>query len=136
MKTKKESYPPVHIGTSFMLVIFIILCMIIFAVLSLSSAHKDYEYSLKSARRASEYYAANNLAEEKLAEIDTFIESGNVVPSGSIIEFTVPVNDTELLQIILNIKPEQTPHYTIAAWKTIPTEEWTGETSLPVFRNE
>lgn len=43
MREKKTTYPPINIGTSFMLVIFILLCMVIFSVLSLSSAVKDYE---------------------------------------------------------------------------------------------
>lgn len=132
MKIKKQTYPPVHIGTSFMLVIFIVLCMVIFSVLSLSSAYKDYEYSQKNAKRAKEYYEANNLAEEKLAEIDALIASGDIDSANSVIEFTVPVNETELLQVSLNIHPEQTPHYKITTWKTISTLEWSGNSSLPV----
>ena len=43
--------------------------MVTFAALSLSSAQKDYEYSLKNADRISAYYKASNLAEEKLAVV-------------------------------------------------------------------
>ena len=49
--TKKHVLPPVNIGTSFMLVTFIILCMVIFSVLSLSSAIKNQTYSQKNADR-------------------------------------------------------------------------------------
>ena len=38
MKPKKNSYPPVNVGSSFMLVILVILCMVVFAMLSLSGA--------------------------------------------------------------------------------------------------
>ena len=41
METKKQKYPLINMGTSLMLVIFIILCFIIFSTLSLSSSLRD-----------------------------------------------------------------------------------------------
>ena len=129
MKQKKISYPPIYMGASFMLVIFIILCMVIFAVLSLSAAAKDYEYSQKNAHRTIEYYTANNLAEEKIAEIDRTLQPDS---SGNI-EFAVPINDSEILKVILEVHPQDTPRYTILSWKQISTAGWSGDQTLPVL---
>lgn len=73
MKPKKKSYPAVNIGSSFMLVILIILSMVIFAVLSLSSALRDARYIERKAERTADYYQANNAAEKTLADIDQIL---------------------------------------------------------------
>ena len=95
MKTKKNSHPPINIGTSFLLVIFIVLCMVIFAALSLSSALKDYEYSKKSAQRTNAYYEACNQAEEIFAQI---VQSDSTEEK---IEYTVPIDEDEILHVVL-----------------------------------
>lgn len=131
MKIKKTSYPPVTIGVSFMLVIFLILSMVIFAVLSFSTAQKDYNYSQKYAALTTEYYTASAKAEEKLAEIDQEIKNGEITEST--IEFTVPINDSKILQVVLKVHPEQSDRYTITTWKQITTTTWEGDESLPVL---
>lgn len=57
-------------GISLMLLIFLSLCMMIFALLSLSGARADEKLSRKSADRTSEYYAAVTQANKLLALID------------------------------------------------------------------
>ena len=44
-KKRPDSMPGFQIGTSYLLVIFIILCLVIFAALALSSALRDQSYS-------------------------------------------------------------------------------------------
>ena len=134
MKPKKFSYPPLQIGTSFMLLIFVILSMVTFAVLSLSSSIKDYEYSQKNAKRTQEYYEASNLAEEKLAEIDLAIKNNEI--SKEIIEFTIPINDNESLQIVLKSQPQEIPRYSIITWKQLSTKEWSGDQTLHILGSE
>ena len=50
--------------------VFLILCLVIFATLSLSGALRDYEYSKKAADKTTAYYAADTKAVHILAEID------------------------------------------------------------------
>ena len=127
MKDKKFSYPPVQIGASFMLLIFVILCMITFAVLSLSTSMKDYEYSVKNSEKTIQYYTANNIAEEKMAEI---ISSETTEKT---IEYQVPINDNEALEVVIMIQPDKNTKYSIVTWKQISTKEWTGDEKLPVL---
>lgn len=72
-KEKRQSYPGSQIGTSFLLVVFIILCLVIFATLSLSGALRDQEYSKKAAAKTTAYYAADTKAVHRLAEIDALL---------------------------------------------------------------
>lgn len=66
----KKNSPIVNIGSSSMLVIFLILCLVTFSVLSLSSASSDYNFTKRIAERTTDYYSASNTAEELLNELD------------------------------------------------------------------
>ena len=127
MKEKKSSYPPINMGTSFMLVIFILLCMVIFAILSLSSALRDYDYSKQKADRIKSYYEACNEAEEIYANIET---EGHTEDS---IEYSVPINENEHLQVILKRRSDTENNYFIHSWLQISTKEWTADPTLPVL---
>lgn len=75
MKDKQKSYF-VNIGSSSLLVIFLILCLVTFAILSLSSARSDYSFSERLAEHKEEYYEASERAEMIVAEIDAVL-AGN-----------------------------------------------------------
>ena len=53
-ETKKFGF--VNIGTASLLVAFLTLCLVAFAMLSLSTAKSDYEFSKKLAERTTAYY--------------------------------------------------------------------------------
>ena len=71
---KKKNFSITNIGTVSLLMIFIILCMVTFAALSLSSAAADHRFSQKMADHSKEYYKASGQAETKLAEIDHILD--------------------------------------------------------------
>lgn len=62
-------------GTSMVLVILVLLCLVTFTVLSYATASADYSTTKESADYVSEYYTALSNAEEKIAEC---IEEGYV----------------------------------------------------------
>ncbi len=72
MKDKQQSYF-VNIGSSSLLVIFLVLCLVTFAILSLSSARSDYSFSEKMALHKQEYYEASERAEIVVSEIDEML---------------------------------------------------------------
>ena len=127
MKSRKTSYPPINIGTSFMLAIFVILCMVIFAVLSLSSSMKDYEYSVNYADRTSAYYEACNEAEE----IRKQIESENT--QEDLIEYSVPIDENQMLHVVLVYEPDEASNYKIQSWTQETDNTWSGTQTLPVL---
>lgn len=132
--TKKHVLPPVNIGTSFMLVTFIILCMIIFSVLSLSSAFKDQTYSQKNADRVTADYAASNQAERILAKtIQNELKQEHPQP---VVSYVVPIDDNEALQVVLTLETEPSVRYTVTTWKHISTTEWEGNQNLSVLGSD
>ena len=161
-KIRKTSYPLINIGTSFLLITFIILCMIIFSVLSLSSALKDVQYSKKNAARTAAYYEANNQAEQQLASIDAVLHESDTFKAcleqleanddlilytdstmaQATLTYIVSIDENEALQVILTLHSneasdsETTIGYTVTAWNTISTVDWNGNQSLPVLGSE
>lgn len=65
----------VHIGASSILILFVLLCLVTFAVLSLVSANADYNLSKKTAESVTCYYQADAQAETQLALIDEALKA-------------------------------------------------------------
>ena len=71
MKQKKKiSFSFIHMGAPSLLMIFLVLCLFTFALLSLSSAKNNRTLS---ADRIQAYYLASSLAEQTLDQIDTIL---------------------------------------------------------------
>ena len=75
MKDKKEPVSFLNMGTSSLLVIFLVLSIAIFATLALSSAKTDYDFSVQTAAQKEAYYSASNKSEMIIAKIDHFLAS-------------------------------------------------------------
>ncbi len=74
MKKEKKQASFTAIGSSSLLVVFLVLCLTTFAILSLSSAKSDYSFSERMAEHKSNYYEASSHAEDILADIDRLLE--------------------------------------------------------------
>lgn len=148
---EKKNYPAVNIGSASMLVIFIILCLVTFSVLSVASTNSDRTYAQNVADRTEQYYNACNKAEEVLAAIDSVIsasyrqygadylkEGAALLPASlsdvplesadfPVISFSVRLNESQELFVAFKL---QTPSdsasalYQILSWKEISTEDW------------
>lgn len=145
MKRDKESSSFVNIGSSSLLIIFLILCLATFAILSLSSAKSDYTSSQRLAQHKTEYYEASATAETILAEIDSALASG--IPASDIpadmdgvlittddhqISYEVPMSEKQALHVILRLTDpaEHENYYEIEAWQVISTDTWDGSQSI------
>ncbi len=83
MKKNKDQSSFVNIGSSSLLIVFVILCLATFAILSLSSAKSDYSLSERLAEHKGRYYEASSKAETILEEIDsTLADTAEAVPKG------------------------------------------------------
>ncbi len=107
MQKDNRQTPFVNIGSSLLLVIFLILCLVTFATLSLTSARSDYSFSERAAERRTQYYQACNTAEDVLAQIDEILikasdSSGNTQNWIKDLDFT-QMDDEEFLEAGLDI---------------------------------
>ena len=67
--SKKKQFG-MNIGSASILLVFVILCLVSFAVLSIVSANADSRLSTRVLERTTAYYAACNQAEQSLAGMD------------------------------------------------------------------
>lgn len=67
MRSKRPQAPAAGIGIASLLVIFIVLCLVVFATLSLSTAMNDHRQSQKMADHVTEYYDNYNAEQLELS---------------------------------------------------------------------
>lgn len=132
--SKKREFR-VNIGTSSILLIFVVLCLVSFATLSIVSANADYKLSKKVADRTYSYYEAANQAESYIANIDKTLQSVYASSESeeayfSIVgrskSYLIPISDLQSLSIKLDILyPTQDgdTFYRITSWQVITTGE-------------
>ncbi|MCL2033958.1 MAG: hypothetical protein FWG94_04415 [Oscillospiraceae bacterium] len=147
MSSKRSSAGTgVSVGGSSILLIFVLLALTTFAVLSLVSAVADRNLTDKSALAATQYYEADSKAEEILARIGAALGSisGNgedafyseagpvlfaidapILIDGNKVSYAVPLNDSQELRVSLTLAYSSSPKlFEINEWKVVNTGEW------------
>lgn len=137
----------ISVGSSSILMIFVILCLVSFASLSIVSANADHHLSEKIATRTTAYYEACNKAEQSLASIhDTLVEKITSGLSeeefyeevGHTMSFAIPISDLQSLQVEIEFQYPLVPDdfcYKITTWKTITTGTLEYDESLNVIQD-
>ena len=138
--SKKREFR-VNVGTSSILLIFVVLCLVAFATLSIVSANADYKLSRRVADRTSAYYEAANQVEKYIASIDKTLqgvystaesEEAYYTAVGHSKSYLVPISDLQSLSIKLDIlypTSDDEPFYQITCWQVITTGELEYESS-------
>ena len=73
--SNRRKFPITNIGSVTLMMILIVLCMVTFAALALSTAISDHQAAEKSTAHVHDYYEASNQAEEQLASIDEVLQT-------------------------------------------------------------
>lgn len=158
---KKNRRSVISTGTASLVLIFSLLCMLAFAVLSLVSARTNLRTSQKSADRTTAYYEAENKANDILLKISQTIEKnldsenetvfyenvkteldgkdGISFSDADKLDYPVEMAEQQFLSVslLLSFEPlENGKHYTITSWKTGSDYEWNPDTSLPLMTEE
>ncbi len=147
----------INVGSSSILMIFVLLCLATFSTLSLVSANADYKLTVKTAQSVSAYYAADARAEEFLASIDGILKKsaenkdtfaqraaaglseigGCAVtgsPEGLTVEYQVPVDDRRALRVLLEVPMDSTDgRYRVVSWQVIQTGQWEEDGTLNLW---
>lgn len=145
MKKNKEVIR-IGFGSSLLLLVFIVISFISFAVLSLSSAITDRNLTQKIYDKNIAYYEACNLAQEQLAQIDTLLQNAyresiseekyfEVVSQNS--KFTIPVSEYQDLFVEVTHqypKKDGDCFYKITAFHLVNIYTPEAEQFLPVMQ--
>lgn len=128
MKKKKMSFTTV--GGSSILTIFAVLCFIVFALLSLSTAQADSTLANKSMDAEKAYYAADTEAEEILAAIRSGECPEGVNKKGNVYSYSCPIDEKQELQVSVVVWNGK---YRIDKWQKVYVNEWEADTSMDVW---
>ena len=122
----KENFSLSTLGGTSLLLIFSVLCLTVFAVLSLSTAKAGDNLSLSSEASVKAYYEADSEAEEIL----TLLRKGDFVEGveeeGSVYSYKCPINERTSLYVEVEIEGSD---YRILRWQSsvddsMIEEEW------------
>lgn len=128
MKKRKLSFTSV--GGSSILTIFAVLCILVFALLSLSTAKANYNLAEKSVKAVSNYYAADTKAEEIYSQIRAGNMPDGVKQKGNTYSYTCAIDDKQ--KLLVEIK-KQKEKFHVVKWEKQYTGEWKPDDTIDVW---
>lgn len=144
-KKAKDTTFPINIGSSSILLVFVVLCLVAFATLSIVSANADAKLSAKIAERSQAYYQAQNQAVLCLGALDHSLAEAYEASTSTEEYFTMvgqektyhfPLSDMQSLSIKVNIIYPENPgdtFYEITSWQVITTSNVEYENSMIII---
>ena len=139
---KREGFAPPALGGSSLLVVFAVLALTVFALLSLSTVRADVRLGDATEKMVSGYYAADVKAQEILAKLRTgaplpedveFETTISDYPdhSETIFSYSIPISDTQELQVEVLVEPDGS--YQVRRWQAAAVGDWTFDDSLDLW---
>lgn len=113
METKKRAHIPAIGGTS-LLVIFAVLCLTTFAVLSIATAEADARGARVSAEAVGSFYSADLEAEEIFSRIRAGEMPEGVSLNGNIYSYTCKISETQVLFVEIKAEGDR---FTVLRWQ-------------------
>lgn len=155
---QKTSRRSGSIGIASIVLIFVMLCLMTFSVLSLMTARSDLAQSRRAADRITVSAEAENAATDILLTVIRCMDDNRDAPDAasfyqalqaqvegsdgitftdaSRLTYTVPCGEDQILRVLLELSYEGYPdgsHYRILAWNTEVTRQWDPDTPLPLY---
>ena len=145
---KKSSFSPPALGGASLLVIFAVLALTIFALLSLATVRADGRLSEASAQSVRDYYAADGKAQAVLAWLrtgegepdvpETFTISTSISEYGghseTVHSFAVPISETQELQVEVRVDGEN--DWEVLRWQAVPAGDWEADEGMDLWDME
>ena len=145
--SNKSHHVNLNLGTSSLLLIFVVLSLVSFAVLSLSSALSDKKLTDKTIDKNVSYYNACNLAQEELAELDNKLtdiyssssDEASYLSACEELDTDILIPVTEYQGLEVKVTPnypasDDDVFYNITSWKLVYTSEPQIDFSIHVMK--
>lgn len=139
MREQKQTHSGVSVGSSSILVIFVVLALTAFATLSLVSANSDYSLTRRTVESVDAYYAADSAATKAAAQLIRALREqrgGDPFQVASSLDWEIDgffvtrafvMNDTQSLIVTADLSSGE-PVFT--RWQVQNTAEWRDEQSM------
>lgn len=126
----KQKFTPPAVGASSLMVVFAVLCLTVFALLSVSTARADGRLSHKANTAITGYYEADYRAEEVLAQLRAGIVPAGVTREEGMYTYRCPISDTQVLIVQVSLEGSA---YKIHRWQAVSTTDWQADDRIPVW---
>lgn len=127
----KEKRPAIGTpGSSSLMVIFAVLCIAIFAVLSLSTSLAGKRLADSSAKSVFDFYKADSEAERVLALLRNGEIPEDVEENNGCYTYYVPLSDSRSIRVEISLDGKD---YNIRSWNTVYTSDWTADEKIDVW---
>lgn len=113
MKIRNSSTPPM-IGSSSLLVIFAVLCLTVFSLLSLGTAQADDRLNNASIKAVTDYYEADLKAEQIFSRLRENLLPDSVTVEGNVYSYQCRISDTQILEVQVKKNEE---NWTVLRWQ-------------------
>ncbi|MGI6747349.1 MAG: hypothetical protein ACOX4V_03725 [Anaerovoracaceae bacterium] len=108
----------VGIGGSSIIMIIVVLSLTTLSVLSLMTANSDWKLTKRTVQAVTDYYNADNQAEEILASADANLKNGNPSATNT---FEILVSDKQ--KLVMKLEPKGSS-YSVISRKLVPLSQW------------
>ena len=123
---QKSARNIINIGISSIIFLFIVLCLSVFALLSINSARQSYDTVMRNADAVTAYYAADSQAQQWLHELR---KEG--ARTGDPLKKEFPVSDSQTLSVEVDPATME-----ILSYQVVNNEVLEIDDSLPVWQGE
>lgn len=127
---KRDSFSIPATGGASLLVIFAVLCLVIFSLLSLNTVLAEQRISQAHAQAVADWYAADWKAQEIFSELRAGKQVPGVEQRDNQYRYSVPISGYQTLLVTLK---ETDGRWEVLSWQTKAHPE-DGETTLPVWQ--
>lgn len=117
---KQETFSPPAVGGSSLLVIFAVLCLTVFALLSLSTVQAEMRLADAATDAVTRYYEADLQAEEIFARLRNGEAVYCVTEQDGVYEYRISISQRQMLQVRLQKTDEK---WAVLQWQAIALEE-------------
>lgn len=134
---RRVHFSPPAVGGVSLLVVFAVLCLTVFALLSLTTVRADVRLADASAQAVSDYYAADCQAQEILARLragetpDGVTWSSPMEGGETEYSYTVPISNTQELQVEVLVWPDG--RWSVQRWQAAAAGGWEIDEGLEVW---
>jgi len=119
------------VGGIALLMAFAVLCLTVFALLSLTTVRADGRLADASVQAVSDYYAADRAAQTILARLrNGELPEGVTSLGGNLYTYSCPVSDRQSLEVEVEVDGAD---YRVLRWQAVPTGEWAADDSLGLW---
>lgn len=116
------------IGASSLLVIFAVLCLTVFALLGFSTVQADKRLADINVQAVSDYYAADNQAEEILAMLRSGQIPDGIRKNDNIFSYGCIISPSQTL--VVEVREHD---WKVLRWQAVSTVNWQADESLELW---